>query len=63
MFGEAPFLKEVFRNNAAVIFSVTTPAGDRARLPMTRKMNFRPLVNISNSRSPLGYSSLKRCES
>jgi len=61
--GEAPFLKEVFRNNAAVIFSVTTPAGDNARLPMARKMNFRPLVNISNSRWPLGYSSLKRRES
>jgi len=62
MFGEAPFLKEVFRNNAAVIFSVTTPAGHNARL-LTRKMNFRPLMNISNSRWPLGYSSLKKCES
>jgi len=36
--GEAPFVKEVFRNNAAVIFSVTAPRQTSdARVPVARK--------------------------
>ena len=36
--GEAPFLKEAFRNNAAVIFSVTTPGQTtEARVSVPRK--------------------------
>jgi UDP-galactopyranose mutase len=34
--GEVPFLREVFRNNAAVIFSVTDVRSER-RIPGTRK--------------------------